>query len=56
MTNLDNDKRPRRAAVALAALLAMTAAAGAQTSKPDIDTTKKFEAAQKVETTPAKGQ
>jgi N-acetylneuraminic acid mutarotase len=56
MTNLDHNKRLRRATVALAALLAMTAAAGAQTSKPDTDTTKKFEAAQKVETTPAKGQ
>jgi N-acetylneuraminic acid mutarotase len=56
MTNLEYNKRLRRATVALAALLAMTAAAGAQTSKPDTDTTKKFEAAQKVETTPAKGQ
>lgn len=56
MTNLDHNKRLRRATVALAALLAMTAAAAAQTSKPDTDTTKKFEAAQKVETTPAKGQ
>ena len=56
MTNLDHNKRLRRATVALAALLAMTATVGAQTSKPDTDTTKKFEAAQKVETTPAKGQ
>jgi N-acetylneuraminic acid mutarotase len=56
MTNHDHNTRLRRATVALAALLAMTAAAGAQTSKPDTDTTKKFEAAQKVETTPAKGQ
>ena len=56
MTNLDHNKRLRRTTVALAALLAMTVAAGAQTSKPDTDTTKKFEAAQKVETTPAKGQ
>jgi hypothetical protein len=56
MTNLDHNKRLRRATVALAAFLAMTVAAGAQTSKPDTDTTKKFEAAQKVETTPAKGQ
>jgi N-acetylneuraminic acid mutarotase len=56
MTNLDHNKRLRRATVALAAFLAMTLAASAQTSKPDTDTTKKFEAAQKVETTPAKGQ
>ena len=56
MTKLDHIKRLRPASIALAALLAMAGTAGAQTTKPTEDTTKKFEAAQKAEATPAKGQ
>jgi hypothetical protein len=49
-------KTLRLARLATVGLLTMAAAAAAQTTKPDADTTKKFEAAQKAETTPAKGQ
>src|SRR5450830_1029054 len=56
MMNMNHIKRLRLASVAMAGLLAMAGVAGAQTTKPDADTTKKFEAAQKVETTPANGQ
>lgn len=44
------------AATLVAMLGAMTGVVSAQTTKPDAETTKKVEAAQKAETTPAKGQ
>src|SRR5215813_3683109 len=49
-------KKLRLPIVVAVGLLSAIVAASAQTTKPDADTTKKFEAAQKAETTPAKGQ
>ena len=43
-------KTLRLARLVTVGLLTMAAAAAAQTTKPDADTTKKFEAAQKAET------
>jgi hypothetical protein len=56
MLRLTHMKALALASIAAAGSLAMTSIAAAQTTKYDADTTKKFEAAQKAETTSAKGQ
>ena len=55
MTNLNHIKTLQLTSVVIAGLLAIAGVAGAQTIKPSADTTKKFEAAQKTETTSANG-
>ena len=56
MTNSNCTASLLVATAAGAALLAMSGMAVAQTTKPDAETTKRFEAAQKAEATSIKGQ